>query len=722
MSKSTRRWRCIATLAPCVVGIAGLCGQIAFAGNATDAKPLAALEEAKSFATAPGLAVDLVAAEPLVASPCAMAFDERGRLFVAENRGYPIGPKEGEPPAGMIALLEDTDGDGVMDKRTVFAEGLTFPNGVLPWQGGLIVTCAPDVLFLQDTKGLGHADVRRVLLTGFDTSKSTQLRVNCPTLGPDGWIYFAAGLAGGTITSPEHPERPPVKMTGDLRWNPLTGEIENVDGKSQYGISFDDAGNRFMCMNRIQVQHVVLSANILRRNPALAFSDTVQNCPEILDNPFLPGHNGAARVYPISANITTADSHAGTFTAACGIMIWRGGALPDEYRGCAFSCDPTGNLVHVDKLQRQGSTFAAMPLLEGREFVASRDDWFRPVFLTSGPDGALYICDMYRRVIEHPDYLPEEIRKHTDFAAGKTFGRIWRVHSPEKVFPRVDLAGRRCASAQRTSARCQSMDGRDRAAIASLELSLGRSQAGDHFPGRACDGGPALVSRAALARAALRSRTRAGAAIPDRRCRRCGAGHAHGRSRRGPAGRRAPREARPPRRRLNGLSTLCASPSPLGYLKDDAMAIPLLAKAATAEGADRWRNAAVVSSAKGRELALLKEVLALAKGRLGRARHTSRRNAWARGRTARGRFARGDPGTAAAGGLSDPRHSRRRIRQRSGQANRIDRETRWRAPRRDAAHPFDRRIAGRGDDPSPRTRGLVRRRGEAHRAGRRRKS
>jgi len=381
-----------------------------------------------SFQTADDVRVELVAAEPLVASPCALAFDKKGRLFVAENRGY---PSTENPPQGVIAMLEDTKGTGRMDKRTVFADGLTYPNGVMPWKGGLIVTCAPDVLYLEDTKGDGHADVRRVLLTGFDTTKSTQLRVNAPMFGPDGWIYLAAGLTGGTITCPEHPERPPLKMTGDVRFNPETLEVENVDGKSQYGQSFDDLGRRFICMNRLPVQHVVISSKWLGRNPRLAFSETVQDCSERSVKTGLKGGGDGVRLYPISSNITTADSHAGSFSAACAVHVWRGGLLPARYDGTVFSCDPTGNLVHVDRLEPRGATFTAVPLLEGRDFLASKDDYFRPVFLMRGNDGAMYVADMYRKVIEHPDYLPEEIRKHTDFETGKTQGRIWRVVAKE---------------------------------------------------------------------------------------------------------------------------------------------------------------------------------------------------------------------------------------------------------------------------------------------------
>ena len=152
------------------------------------AQPLTPAQALASLQVEAGLRVELVAAEPMVASPCAVAWDERGRMFVVENRGYPVGPGSNQPPAGVIAMLESTKHDGVYDKRTEFATGLTFPNGIMCWRGGVIVTCAPDIFFLQDTDGDGKADVKKVLLTGFGTTSTTQLRVSHPTLGLDGYI------------------------------------------------------------------------------------------------------------------------------------------------------------------------------------------------------------------------------------------------------------------------------------------------------------------------------------------------------------------------------------------------------------------------------------------------------------------------------------------------------------------------------------------------------
>ena len=390
--------------------------------------PLPPDQVLKSFKVEPGLKLELVAAEPLVVSPCAVCWDERGRMFVAENRGYPTGPKEGEPHQGRIAQLIDKDGDGRMDERVEFATELSFPNGLMPWRGGLIVTCAPDVYFLKDTDGDGKADEKKVLLTGFSTKGSTQLRVSHPQLALDGWVYLTSGLTGGEVVSPLKPDQAPVKVgRTDIRFKPDTGEIEACDGGAQFGQTFDDFGRRFICYNRVQVQHVVLESKYLKRNPHLAFADTVENCPaEMADEP-LKGHGKAARIFPISSNVTTADSHAGTFTAACAVTIYRGTSLPSEYYGTIFSCDPTGNLVHVDRLEPHGATFRAVRMHPGREVLASTDNWFRPVFLANAPDGAFYVCDMYRQTIEHPDYLPVEIRKHTNFDGGKTMGRIYRL-------------------------------------------------------------------------------------------------------------------------------------------------------------------------------------------------------------------------------------------------------------------------------------------------------
>ena len=409
----------------CILQCSLLCG-VALSAEPVKS-PLSPDQALKAFDTEPGLRVELVAAEPMVVSPAACAFDERGRLYVAENRGYPLGPGPGKPPAGVVALLEDTDGDGRMDRRHEFATGLTFPNGVLPWKGGVIVTCAPDVLWLADTDGDGKSDARELWLTGFDDKNTTQLRVSHPTLGPDGWIYLTSGFTGpGKVRSPKFPERAAVEVKTDSRFNPFTGEFEAIDGRAQFGQSFDDFGRRFICYNRVQVQHVVLSSKHLKRNPHLTFTDTVQNCPEEVVNDLLAVENFGARTYPISDNITTADSHAGTFSAACGLHIYRGNALPDYY-GRAFVCDPTGNLVHWDQLIPNGATFKARRSKEPVEFLRSRDNWFRPVNLATGPDGAIYVCDLYRGTIEHPQYLPAEVRKRTDFEAGKGMGRIWRV-------------------------------------------------------------------------------------------------------------------------------------------------------------------------------------------------------------------------------------------------------------------------------------------------------
>ena len=381
--------------------------------------PINPEDSLKYLKTEPGLKVELAAAEPMVVSPVAVAWDEKGRMYVVEDRGYPVGPGKGKPPVGQVVLLEDTDGDGKYDKRTVFADGLTFPNGVMPWNGGVYVTCAPYLYYFKDTDGDGKADVKRIVFKGFQDLSTTQLRVSHPTLNIDNWVYLTSGLTAAKVTSPEHPEREAVFLNRvDGRFRPDTEDLEDTAGTAQFGQTFDRFGRKFICSNRNHIQQVVLQTYNLKRNPNLAFSQEVEDISD---------HEPACRVYPLSANITTAAFHAGYITSACGITIYEGTALPYNYRGNSFTCEPAGNLVHRDVLIPNGITYIAKRAFPTNEFLASPDNWFRPVNLANGPDGALYVCDMYRKTIEHPEYLPEATRKITDFESGKNMGRIYRI-------------------------------------------------------------------------------------------------------------------------------------------------------------------------------------------------------------------------------------------------------------------------------------------------------
>ena len=265
-----------------------------------------------SFQVEPGMRIDLIAAEPLVIDPVAIAFDEDRQMYVVEDRGYPD-PAEGGLPTtlGRIALLKDTNGDGVYDKRNDFATGLTYPNGIMPWKGGVFVTCSPDIYYLKDTDNDGVADIKKVVLTGFFATQTAQIRMSHPTMGLDGWVYVTAGLNGGNVTSPEHPDRPAVsfKQT-DGRFNPETFEFQVTGGKSQFGLTFDTYGRRFGCSNRHPIMHSVIEPWYLRRNANLLFNETVQNVSKV---------EAEATVYPVSKSAITADfipkligrSHAG---------------------------------------------------------------------------------------------------------------------------------------------------------------------------------------------------------------------------------------------------------------------------------------------------------------------------------------------------------------------------------------------------------------------------
>jgi len=382
--------------------------------TAEQLKPVSPSEAAATLHVPDDVEVQLVASEPQVEDPVALAFDLAGNLYVVENRGYP----SDEALNGRVALLKDTDGDGYYETRTTFAEGFSFPNGVMPWKGGILLTSAPTIYFLKDTNGDNVADVREDFLTGFTLGGSTQLYVSHPTLGLDNWLYFTNGLSGGEVIDPANPGTPVKMGSNDLRFNPITRAIEATSGQAQFGQTFDNYGHRFVCTNRKHISQVVIQHADLERNPYAGLH-------EVEDQ--IAGLGSETRLYALTEATTTAYSHAGTFTAACGLVIYRGTALPEPYRENGFTCDPTSNIVHRTVLTDNGPAWKGHRGEEGKEFLASTDNWFRPVFLANGPDGALYLCDMYRKTIEHPQYLPKDVAAITDFQSGRNMGRIYRI-------------------------------------------------------------------------------------------------------------------------------------------------------------------------------------------------------------------------------------------------------------------------------------------------------
>jgi len=401
-----------------------------------------------AFQLEPGLQIDLIAADPLVADPSAFAFDEKGILYVAENTGYPD-PMDGKKPdtLGEISRLVDSDGDGKYDQRSVFVEGLTYPNGIMAWKGGVFVTCAPHIYYFKDTTGDGKADIKEIVLTGFNANRTAQIRTSHPTLALDGWIYVTSGLNGGEVYSPAHPERKPISFSGaDGRFHPETLEFQVRGGKSQFGLAFDAFGRRFGSSNRHPLQHIVMDPDQLSNNPNLLFNKTIEDVSPAEAEGF---------VYPISKSITTADyipklmglSHQGTFTSACGTLIFESEGLNEAHKGNAFICEPAQNLVQRQSIKNNGATFISERVHEDWEFLSSSDSWFNPVFLSHGPKGAMYLADMYRKVIDHPSYVPEEARGALDFESGKGKGKIYRItrdnfeyNNIETVFPSSSAA------------------------------------------------------------------------------------------------------------------------------------------------------------------------------------------------------------------------------------------------------------------------------------------
>jgi len=429
------------------LGLALLAASAAFpylaCRRAAPEPPFNPREALETFRIEEGFRIEPFISEPDIQSPVAMEFDEKGRIFVVEMPGYPLDTK----PTGRIRLLEDTDGDGKPDKSTLFADGLVLPNGVMRWKKGILVTAAPDVLYLEDTNGDGRADVKRVVLTGFAFS-NPQHTVNSPVYGLDNWIYLAHegpaeavvfkdlfGDSGKEIRFADAPPAAKGLAVGrhGVRFRPEAHELEALAGSSQFGHSFDAWGRYFTQENWNHLRHEVIAARYFQRTPDLPVMGAMQDISD---------HGRNAKVFAITRRPRfELLTEAGEFTSACALTVYNGGAFPESAGTTTFVAEPAQNLIHRDVLLPAGPTFTARRAREGVEFLASTDSWFRPVNLTVGPDGALYVVDFYRKVIEHPEWAAASVATSSDLYQGQDRGRIYRiVPTATAVAPaRIDL-------------------------------------------------------------------------------------------------------------------------------------------------------------------------------------------------------------------------------------------------------------------------------------------
>ena len=372
----------------------------------------------------------LVAAEPLVLDPVEATWDAQGRMYVADMRDYPLGPpNQGDPWLSRIQLLTDEDGDGRMDKAVTFADHMDNVQGLLPYNGGLIATTRSQVLFLKDTNGDGKADEIKPLINGFNP-KHAQLQVSAPRWGLDGCVHFNNGLDAKEIYPADKPADVVNIPGSNFKWDPRTDKITPTGGRGQYGGAFDDWGHHFYCSNRNPVMFTVMPYEAMLRNPHAGIT---QNYEDIAT----PG--AETRVYPLQITHTTADAHAGTNTACSGLGVYRGHLMP-ELKNNVFVPDPTGQLVTRYKIEPNGASLKATRVGDRTEFFRSSDEWSRPVNFTTGPDGAIYICDIYRRWIDHARFFPEEFVKTHDMRQGENQGRIWRVVPKGKKAPKIEAA------------------------------------------------------------------------------------------------------------------------------------------------------------------------------------------------------------------------------------------------------------------------------------------
>lgn len=443
--------------------------------------PLAQTPEqsAAAFKLPEGFKMEVVASEPQIASPSGICWDEHGRMFVSELHGYNLegqldiedlnktGKLDSEVRRvqadekfkqaamkgtyGVVKSLTDTNGDGRMDKAVVWATDLPPIYGLVPARGGVIVACAPDIIFLADRDGDGKAEVREVLYTGFPVGM-LERGINTPQWGADDWIYFGRGHGGGKITGPHLPA--PVDLPGtDFRIRADGTAIEPVTGGTgTFGFAMTESGDRFTVTTTAPAIYIApLPWHYLIRNPDFAVSDievrTGDSHAYSLSKPH-PWRQKRAedpeyfKYY--NSRYGAAESEAdGWFTAACGSMIYEDRALPGLH-GQHFACEPSGNLIHRQIIEADGSVLKThrVPGEEKSEFAASTDQWSHPIRLQHGPDGSIWVVDYYREIIEDYSAIPRHLQQQYGLYNGHDRGRIYRLtHQDAPTFPSYDMSG-----------------------------------------------------------------------------------------------------------------------------------------------------------------------------------------------------------------------------------------------------------------------------------------